>query len=715
MTREQEEDPAGGFTPNQFIRNPFNYNKPTDNNAGEGLSGHRPLTNQEIYELGDTVDRFAEEPYGEDLKDHLFYQGLFLGVLSDVTINISEQKEFRLHRFILSQASVLRDHFEGLDYNPEEIVSIDIIDDFATLEAVEHIFNRMYGNFGDYYYECKNLIPLMAVCTQLGLMDWLYGYLDRALARLSSETIIDLINFCQDPIYEPAIEPQVRDVVKNWMLRCGTELHMAFWRRMPPAWIAEILADDGFIYAGPHFRDKRKDIGYAHVAIGEEFDRWLFTRDLYYSLLNPRNDQPVRLEQDGSLPSHLDQEFIEKHRPLFDLLNSYGLRYSNMTPTQWRAVRKERFLDISHLVRPDLIADCIFEGVFLRKKVDESDPGRCDLGICYSSETNIPDDIPLFTVPKENRFIYQPQRPELSFEGLYDGSDDGSVNTAIPDPDRDEFTTIPSFRFSVEFKFASGIGAVPYQTPVSADPVFYAGNWWQFWIQRMRDPEDSADRIWMYLKRVGGPSPTSDVGSQNSWATFSEINYDEFAREALKERYDQNFVEQFLENESPSEFYLDNREKVKAYFRIHAPSAIAGYDPEKVIMINGKKLPKIRCPALARSTIYESGPVEFQLDDAHGLPGRRLLHVVEEAQELKEFVNDSTYFQHEIDKILLGDPISLPKKKESDMITAYERVGEVRNEWHLEPGRPDPKVVWSLKERELVWSSMKFAIVIGVI
>ncbi|KAK6337902.1 hypothetical protein TWF696_001380 [Orbilia brochopaga] len=701
---------------NHFIRDPLRYNNLHTPVGAQRRT--RPQTKEYILKVGDTIDKLGEEPAGGELKDFLLYHGLMLGALSDVTLNISDTKQYRLHRFVLAQSPAFRDHFMTRDFTPGEVVTINSLDEFTDLEAVEHVLNRMYGNFGDRYYECKNLIPIMAFCIQLGMMDWFHGYLDRALARLSSDNLLLMLKFSQDEFYGQYVERQVLPVIKHYMIRYGTHLGLQVWRYLPAELVVDIMINDGFIYTASHVDDKRKELGYCKVIVGKEFDRWTFIRDMYYDRVGLDNESLRRARKEKMLPPHITQELIEEHSPLFDLLNSNLLHYCNMSPAQWKEVRKESFLGVSLLIRPDVIADGVCQGVVLRRQIENANPGAVKLNLCCSPDHEIPHDILTYYIPKTDRFVYRPRRVELEFDHTPEATMTGNGKDPTNDGSFvDDISTFPPIRFSVEFQFHHGIGAVSVNMPLRAEPVFYAGSWWQFWIQRSREEDEPADRINMYIRRVGKPSDICDESaSRDSWTTFSDINYDEFTREAMSGRFSEELLNQLLEGEDGMEFYQDNRPTIRAYFRVYASSAIAGYDPEKFIMIKNKESSKIKCPAVSRTTIFESKPTDFPLDYSVMIPGRLLVNEVEEAQELREFINDSAYFQVGVDRIMEEGPLELPTKRVSDLLVAYEHTGEVSNDWAGDSGSTsDALVSRSLMERDVVWSNMKFAIVIGIV
>ncbi|EWC44965.1 hypothetical protein DRE_01024 [Drechslerella stenobrocha 248] len=713
----KQENRASGPPENNFVRDPLSYRDPPGGPNTPKPIG--PQTKEDVLKLGDVVDKFAGEPAASDLKDFLLYQGLTLGILSDVTVHISKVKQYHLHRFILAQSPVFREHFETLKtFDPDQCVNLDILDNYVDIEAVEHIINRIYGNFGDRYYECKNLIPLMATCARLGLVEWFHGYLDRSLARLSADNLLELVDFALDDTYSQWVEPQVQPIVRTYMIRFGTHLGIEVWRRLPAEWVVDIITDDGLIYTSSHVDDKRKELGYCKVIVGREFDRWSFIRDMYLDRLGLTNDLLRRSRGEGALPPHITQELIEKHSPLFDLLNSSLPHYCNMHPVQWKEIRRERFLNVSQLIRPDVIADGVCQGVILRRLVEGADPDARKLNLCYPLGTEAKlDEVLTYDVPKFDRRVYRPRRVEVRSDPVPKSRTPTpplttDTGTNIPTP-IDHICTFPPTRFSVEFQFHRGIGAMSPDTPLAAEPVFYAGSWWQFWIQRSRDPADPADRVNMYLRRVGHSRTQSDASStsRGSWTTFSELNYEEFTREALTGRFSETMLDQLLDGEDGTEFYTDHRRTINAYFRVYAPSAVAGYDPEKFIMIDDREFPKIKCPAIAKTTLFESRPTEFPLDYSVMVPGRLLLSEVEEAQELHEFVSDSSYIKAEVDRIMEGGPVNVPRKKKSDFVTAYERIGEVMDE----DNAPDRLVARALFERDTVWANMKFAIVIGVV
>ncbi|KAF3922892.1 hypothetical protein ABW20_dc0100095 [Dactylellina cionopaga] len=686
---------------NDFIRDPLRYTQVSlSQDADQNNKG--PKSPEEILKLGESTDKC-----------------LMLGMGSDITLTINHKKGFRLHRFILSQALLFRRQFEKyIVHDTKESINWDSLDEFVDMEAVEHVINRMYGNFGDKYYECKNLIGIMGVCIQFELLEYFHTYLDRYLARLSVDSLFPLLKFAMDPSYGEWIEPHIIPVIKHYMARYGTHLGLPLWRCLPIDLIVQILSYDGFIYAGPHINDKRKELGYCGVIMGQEFQRWAFAKDLYYDRLGLNNESLRRLDEDGTLPTHITQALIEEQRPLFDLLNSDKFHYGNMDPFQWKLVRKERLLNVSLLIRPDVLADGIFEGVRLRHCVENIDLDSKKLNICFPADTSIPDDVPIYEIPQVDRFLYRPRRIELDKDPIPEFLDecDSSTGSGLG---FDELCTIPPVRFSVEFQFHHGIGSVSANVPLCAEPVFYGGSWWLFWIQRTTDDSEPADRINMYIRRIGEPTDQAESessgASQKSWATFADINYSEATRDALRGRFDNKLLDELLEGESSREFYSDDRQTVKAYFRIFAPSAIAGYDPEKFILISGKESPKMCSPAITRTTIYESKPMDFAIDTDVVVPGRLLVSEVEEAEELKCFSSDSKYFEKEVERIMKGEPIALPKQREGHLVKAYHRSGEVGNEWHDMKMGPDTPVVRALQERDLVWSNLKFAIVIGLV
>ncbi|KAK6513789.1 hypothetical protein TWF506_008225 [Arthrobotrys conoides] len=703
--------------PNPFEENPITYGMTAEQKARRERIPPWFRTTRHIFELGGEPDLLAETPRGQELKDYLLYQGLYMGIGSDVTLVITGVKTFKLHRFILSQASMFKAAFEqlGADADP---FHWDAIDNIVDIAAVEHIINRMYGNMGDKQYEAKNLVPLMGICIQWGLAHWFHAYLDRFMSRLSAETLVEIVDFAMDEFYGDWVEPHVLPIVKHYMTRYGSHLELKVWRALPVDWVAQILTYDGFILTDSQACKVKKELGYCQVVMGHEYERWVFTRSIYYDRLGLNDEVLRQLDQNRVFPEHITAELIEEQYPLFEVLNSQRIQYCNMSPLNWQQVRKEKLLAADDLVRPDVLATSIFNAVRLRRCIEDANLDRSKLNLTFPYSPELLEEGQNFEVPNVDRYIYRPRRVELQKDPIQFPKV-GEDGLPVPgDIDYPQLTAIPPIRFSVEYQFHRGIGAMSASSPLYAEPVFYAGSWWQFSIRKINDETESAERMNMYLRRVGKPaSPPHSSASDEISASFPEINYEELTRQHLEGLYDGKLLDKLLEGESSSmEFYSDKRQNVTAYFRIFAPSLIAGYDPEKFIVISHSDCPKIRAPAITRTTIFESKPIAFPLDTDIVIPGRLLVHEVEEAEELKDFINDSPYFEGECNRILEGGPIDLPKQRESVQTSVYQHTGEVFGEWEKEgKGGPDRKVTLALKERDVAWSNLKFGIVIGIV
>ncbi|EGX52901.1 hypothetical protein AOL_s00007g237 [Orbilia oligospora ATCC 24927] len=703
--------------PNPFQENPTTYGMSAEHKARRERIPPWFRTPRQIFELGGERDSLSETAYGQDLKDYLLYQGIHMGIGSDVTLVITDVKTFKLHRFMLSQAPMFREAFEQLGEDADPF-HWDAIDDIVDIAAVEHIINRMYGNMGDKHYEAKNLVPLMGICIQWGLGNWFHAYLDRFMSRLSAENLTQIVDFAMDEFYGEWVEPHVLPIVKHYMTRYGSHLGLKVWRALPVDWVVQILTYDGFILTDTRACDAKRELGYCQVVMGHEYERWVFARNIYYDRLGLDDEVLHQLEQNRVFPEHITAELIEEQYPLYELLNGQRIQYCNMSPFNWQQVRKEKLLAADELVRPDVLATSIFNAVRLRRCIQDANLDRSKLNLTFPYSPELLEEGQNFEVPNIDRYIYRPRRVELQKDPVKFPKigEDGIPVTG--DVDFPQLTSIPPIRFSVEFQFHRGIGAMNTSSPLCAEPVFYAGSWWQFSIRKINDETESAERINMYLRRVGKPArpPRSAVSDETS-ATFPEVNYEALTRQHLEGLYDGKLLDKLLEGEASSmEFYDDKRQNVTAYFRVFAPSLIAGYDPEKFIIISGSDFPKIRAPAITRTTIFEGKPIVFPLDTDIVIPGRLLVHEVEEAEELKDFSNDSPYFEGECNKILEGGAIELPKKRESYQATIYHHTGEVFGEWEKEgKGGPDRKVTMALKERDIAWSNLKFGIVIGIV
>ncbi|RVD87843.1 uncharacterized protein DFL_002050 [Arthrobotrys flagrans] len=719
MNRERKTmDQVRSFrTPNPFKESPITYGMTKEQKARREGIPQWFKTARQIFELGGEPDSLAKTPCGQELKDYFLYQGIHLGTGSDVTLIITGGKTFKLHRFMLSQAPMFREAFEQLGEHAD-LFHWDAIDDIVDMEAVEHIINRMYGNMGDKYYEAKNLIPIMGVCIQWGLVNWFHAYLDRFMSRLSAENLAEIVDFAMDDFYGDWVEPHVLPVVKHYMARYGTHLGLKVWRALPVDWVVQILTCDGLILTDSQACDVKKELGYGQVVMGHEYERWVFARNIYYDRLGLDDEVIRQLEQNRVFPEHITAELIEEQYPLYELLNSQRMQYCNMTPFNWNQVRKERLLSADALVRPDVLATAIFNAVRLRRCIEDAHLDHSKLNLSFQFSPELVEEGQNFEVPNVDRYIYQPRRVEFEKDPIPFPEIGEDGNPVPGDIEYPHLTAVPPIRFSVEFQFHRGIGAMNTSSSLCAEPVFYAGSWWQFSIKKINDETEPAERIDMYLRRVGKPTlPPRSIASDETTVTFPEINYEELTRQHLEGLYDGKILDKLLEGESSSmEFYDDRRQNVTAYFRIFAPSLVAGYDPEKFIVISGADFPKIRAPAITRTTIFEGKPIVFPLDTDVVVPGRLLVHEVEEAEELKDFINDSPYFEGECDKILEGGAIDLPKQRESYLTTVYQRTGEIFGEWEKEgKGGPDRKVTLALKERDTAWSNMKFGIVIGLV
>ncbi|KAF3924381.1 hypothetical protein AA313_de0203398 [Arthrobotrys entomopaga] len=700
------------------------------------VQDHRPAkeprvpdvrTDEEIYALGDSA-RLSDnipEPWSKDLEDHIFYRGFHIGMYSDFELKVSDKKSFRLHRFILCQARFFREFFDDQrSYDPNLVMNWDGLDEYVDIEAIEHILGRLYGNYGCEYYEAKNLLRVMAVCVKFGLSDWFFNYLDRYLTRLCADTMFHLICFSLNEPYHSWVDPHVLPIMKHYMARYGTHLSLQHWRLFPMEWAIHILTYDGLIFTNRKY-DQCKDLGCCKMIMGMEYDRWRFVRDIYYDRVGLDEESLRKFRQDGTLPPNIPNDYIlDQQFPLFDFLNSSRIYYGNMTPFQWKEVRKEMILDINPLVRSDVLGEGILQGVRLRHLIERTPPEVARLGICFPEGTDLPEGTNTWEVPRCDRFLYRPRRIELEDDPYPYGYEEGSNTEDNNRVFQDQLTTFPPLRFSVEFQFYRGIGGLSTEYPLSAEPVFYGGSWWLFRIQRTHRPDEPADRINMYLRRMTSKppkdparpaSPASDFS--DSWTTFSDINYEELSRSALRERFDDQFIDDILvEGESQPEFYNDARPIVQAYFRIFAPSIVAGYDPEQFVYIGDKEAPKMRAPAITRTTIFEAEPMDFPLDTDIVVPGRCLINVVEEAEELKDFTNDSAYLGKEVERIMegLGEAAKLPTM-EGRLTNTYVRTGEVGNHHSEKKLGPDKTVVAALREREKVWMNLKFAVVIGLV
>ncbi|RPA81252.1 hypothetical protein BJ508DRAFT_115763 [Ascobolus immersus RN42] len=555
----------------------------------DDISTHGEMTTGLYSPLEATYASRRSQAYkGSDfqkLEDFLYTRGFKEGACSDVVV-IAFGKRYKLHRLILDRSPFFSCFFNGGPWvesnSPEIKINPEETDSNITRHAFELALARLYGRV-DREEEEKHAMALLATASFLDLQDLGESCAAAILDNLNPGNLAATLQFVTTNYYGPFSE-RLSGACKAVLYRDGWEMGMDEWDGISGDIAAEIIGYDGFFVPSEWLRycfvkdlinwrlqsvkvTKKSTAG---KCSGDSFDQFVLIPDL----------EPSNGRDSPNGGGWMSLEEVEKDlEPLRDLLDD-GIYYMHMSFEELQKISSDRDILGRPIVKPEIIKEAFWQQTELRQKVLNTPLDSPELGITErlpiptgKSVDQVFQDIetgqyrttagrlvtepPKFVVPTEDSTTIIGSefgdQSNAAMHGAHGASSvrnsvaQGYKNTAentgvIPGldgdlPEEDDHlppkkevrcSYFPPFRFSAEF---SSIKSLKEKKRVYSKTVFYAGSYWNIYIQKVRPNKSVQLGVYLHrakethsqnasyksnphasLLKADGPLPSPDVG-----------------------------------------------------------------------------------------------------------------------------------------------------------------------------------------------------------
>ncbi|EEB07966.2 hypothetical protein SJAG_03093 [Schizosaccharomyces japonicus yFS275] len=508
--------------------------------------GHESVDSRSFSQLSGRLDNF------------LFQRGFEQGYCSDITV-LAFGNAYALHKIILDQSPFFSAMFEG-DWLESKCSAIDLHfdeDEMITLEGFLCCLKYLYSRI-DLPTTFSELYTVIATACYLGLDDLVLQCVQELL-RLT-HSLSDMASHLDFAVnagkdYGPTTQLLI-EVSKVMLCREGSDAPLEVWVRFPILITASVLSADAFF-------------------VTDEWTRYCITRELFAFY--------EHTEGAGCLRSVL----------------AYGVHYMHLTFAQRLKVMQDRDSDGHPLVPAHVLYRSHWLSDELQHIITHNDEHSPSLNLCINAavdneeQTEVSQKSPLPQPSMSDIYYDVPQHDdtaisELSFpnynipfhigeHAVYDDARQGDIFR--PSKHCSKF---PPFRFSVEFH---DIDLLRMNKRVYSQTVYYAGSYWNVYIEKVRSKKNSKLRqLGVYLHRAsehatmrmlnGSDSRYADTQSTrvSSYSSQTQDSLDSFTQNSQDE------TERSVMNSSPAEIdsptvYLDNRHIVMSYFSVYSPAS----------------------------------------------------------------------------------------------------------------------------------------------
>lgn len=472
------------------------------------------------------------------LSAHIFAQGFTNGLCLDITVK-AFGKEYRLHRLVLAQCEYFASWFSGPWaglLTPTE-VDLDVWEasrDVVTVETFELILERLYGLPRlDSELSHDTVCGVLVVAQFLGLSDVVELAVAYVLEHIGPQTVGHYLRFATGVDDGSGVGAIVEAGLG--VLACdGWQMGVEAWDDVPAVHIAYIVASDCFF-------------------VPTEWHRCVFLIKLI--------DRRVETERDeDSVSCHLD--LADEAETLRAALNS-GIHFCNLTAEQLESLELLRDPNNTLHVDPRTLQQALWvQTKFQRRIVTASDTPF--MGLTQEAETR-PTEGPWFQVPAKDATVNGTPRAleakmHLPVVENESHSQSGTAKVTL-DPQRLSFTDIPPFRFLVAFP---DVLLLVTERRVYAKTLWYAGLYWNVYLQKLRNVLRKSYQIGVYLHRALLPASSRngllnpDVFSQDVEDLGTQMQ--SVSLEEPETAHKRAFWE-----------YEDPRTRIAAYFVIYTP------------------------------------------------------------------------------------------------------------------------------------------------
>lgn len=460
-------------------------------------------------------------PYGccktESITGYVFQKGFMEGLYSDVRVN-AFGKSYKLHKLFLERSPYFKSLFGwSTDSDSEESGSYEINDvrengdgsnlytlsfdddEECTQKSFELALARLYGSAN---IEEENKIPynMIAVGQYLAISDIVCTATDYIVKQMNMSNISENLKFATANNYGSASERIIQNG-KGILCADGWEYGPAKWDEIPESVIAEIVGEDYFF-------------------VPTEWDRCIFI---------------IKLIERRLMVSPTDREKVKLLRKA---LNE-KIHFCHMTPDQLQELELLRDANGAHYINPQVLHNALWRAMQIKRLVLEA-PNVPQLENVVTNPVPPTEDSVWYKVPQKDDTIsglpaeldelLYTNEPTISNnqEALKgDGNAKSTQGRHMEEQDslkRYCWTKFPSFRFSVSFANVSDL--LPNRR-VYAKTFWYAGSYWNLYLQKNRISSRHSYQVGVYLHRASSSSLSSPPknGLVNPDIYADNINY----------------------------------------------------------------------------------------------------------------------------------------------------------------------------------------------
>ncbi len=474
-------------------------------------------------ETCETTDdqQYTTCPYGccktESIARYIFQKGFLDGLYSDVTV-LAFGKSYKLHKLFLERSPYFKSLFGwSTDNDSEEMDSYEVYDktdedkeshactltfddnEECTQKSFELALARLYGSAN---IKEENKIPysMIAIGQYLGINDVVCTATDYIVKQMDMSNISENLKFATSNNYGSASERMIQNG-KGILCADGWEYGPAKWDDIPESVIAEIVGEDYFF-------------------VPNEWDRCIFI---------------IRLIERRVIAAPYDKERVKL---LSKVLNE-KIRFCHMSPDQLQELELLRDPNGAHYINPQVLHNALWRAMQIKKLVLEA-PNVPQLENIVANPAPPTEDVEWYKVPQKddtisglpaelNELLYS-NEPSVSNNQEALKGDGNAKSTQGRHTGEQEskkqysWTKIPSFRFSVSFANVSNL------TPnrrVYAKTFWYAGSYWNLYLQKNRISSKHSFQVGVYLHRASSSSLSSPPknGLVNPDIYADNINY----------------------------------------------------------------------------------------------------------------------------------------------------------------------------------------------
>jgi hypothetical protein len=560
-------------------------------------------------------EELANARVGSDsvkLEDFLYNRGYREGACSDVTI-IAFGTRYRLHKLILDRSPFFSSFFNGGPWVESDSSEITLLphdtDPHITQHALELALARLYGHV-DKEEEEKHAMSLLAAASYLRMQDLAESCVTSLLKNLKTSNMAETFSFVTNSYYGPLTD-RLRESAKALLYRDGWEMPFTDWDGISGDIAAEIAGYEGFY-------------------VPSEYHRYCFVKDLINWRLKrcytpeealidgtymkvPEAPVPDDEIDDGISSIELGDDDADI-KPLRDLLET-GIFYVHMSFEELQKIAEDTDVLGRPTVSVDIIKEALWQQTILRQKVLNAPNDNPELGITKTehifpkspSKGKSPSRSPtpghnnsrlgimtpghsqldLFDIMriKPGKKYYIPTEdssttvigdypPTEQPVRVHHRPDDSKLSADIDDKDPQRpgeageelrYSDFPPFRFSAEFK---NIRALKERKRVYSKTVFYAGSYWNIYIQKVKSTKNI--QLGVYLHRAKDREATTRGDSSELLGVL----------DADGDTADMSSISLASARPAPPSevsvpalgHYVDSRPMIQTYFKIFSPS-----------------------------------------------------------------------------------------------------------------------------------------------